>query len=341
MKGLTEKRIDTDVASGLFRSKVIDLQADRFLVSRLAGSDQERDITTPVNCGGFGRIRHFRQAAPENWPRNFLPIAPACKALGISAFPDVMKAQVFQIAACPWRCWYCFVPYNLLRADPNRSAWLSCAELVDLYRMQEDPPLIIDLSGGSPDIVPEWTVSMMKAIRRAGLVDSTYLWTDDNLSSTYLFDFLAATDLRLLAEYRNYGRVCCFKGFDANSFQFNTHSNIEGFDRQFEVMRRTLALGIDVYGYVTLTSDCEDHVEESIHAFFDRLQELDINLPLRIVPLQIQVFSTVAKRMTPDRTLSLSVQEQAISAWNREVETRFSPEDRSAPICSVPLRTRP
>ena len=65
-----------------------------------------------------------------------------------------MTALVFQNAACAWRCWYCFVPEDLLKADPNRSAWFTAAELVELYRQIPDAPRIIDLSGGSPDLVP-------------------------------------------------------------------------------------------------------------------------------------------------------------------------------------------
>jgi organic radical activating enzyme len=103
-----------------------------------------------------------------------------------------MEAQVFQNAACAWRCWYCFVPYNLLNADPKRSAWLSAEELVALYKHDEQRPQIIDLSGGSPDLVPEWVPWMMQALSSAGLDRATYLWSDDNLSTRYLFEKLSA-----------------------------------------------------------------------------------------------------------------------------------------------------
>jgi rRNA maturation endonuclease Nob1 len=38
---------------------------------------------------------------------------PASRKLGL-AEADMMEAQVFQVASCNWRCWYCFVPYELL-----------------------------------------------------------------------------------------------------------------------------------------------------------------------------------------------------------------------------------
>src|SRR5690349_12664266 len=187
--------IDTPIASEQFRSRVLNLDKREVLISRLAGSGQEADITTPTNCGGYGRVRHFRLATSGGWPPNPLPIVPASRALGLSSPPEVMRAQVFQVAACPWRCWYCYVPYNLLRADESRSRWFSCTELVAAYQNQNDPPSIIDLSGGSPDLVPEWTVWIMDALEAAGLSSSTYVWTDDNLSSSCLLDGLPKSDL--------------------------------------------------------------------------------------------------------------------------------------------------
>jgi hypothetical protein len=39
---------------------------------------------------------------------------------------------------------------------------------------------------------------MMRALHNVGLDQSTYLWTDDNLSTTYLFDVLTPADCELL-----------------------------------------------------------------------------------------------------------------------------------------------
>ena len=102
-----------------------------------------------------GRLMHFRSHRPA--------------VLLASPVPDMMTALVFQNAACAWRCWYCFVPEELLKADLSRSAWFTAAELVDLYRQIPNAPRIIDLSGRSPDLVPEWTPWMMRALIDADL----------------------------------------------------------------------------------------------------------------------------------------------------------------------------
>jgi len=333
------KPIDTVRFAEHLRARAIDVEGCRVLISRLAGSSQEVDLTLPANCSGYGRVRHFRLTTANDWPANPLPIVPACQALGIAPAPDLMTALVFQNAACAWRCWYCFVPEELLKADIERSAWFTADELVALYREIPEAPRIIDLSGGSPDLVPEWTPWMMRALRDAGLDRSTYLWTDDNLSTTYLFDALASADRDLLCSYPNYGRVCCIKGFDSRSFAFNTRAAPADYDRQFEILRRVLGLGIDVYGYVTLTSPHQDGIAEGVRDLLDRLQAIEPNFPLRVVPLRIHVFTPVEHRLSKDndRERSLITQEEAVTAWNMEIERRFDVRLRAKLVSDVPL----
>ena len=102
----------------------------------------------------------------DGWPHNPLPIDPACRALRLSN-DDALQAQVFQNAACNWRCWYCYVPFRLLDAVEAAGAWLSADDLVDLYLRESEAtrPGMIDLTGGQPELVPEWVPWMMEALR--------------------------------------------------------------------------------------------------------------------------------------------------------------------------------
>jgi uncharacterized Fe-S cluster-containing radical SAM superfamily protein len=334
----TAKPIDTAKFSELLRDRSVNAAGRQLLVSRLSGSEQEADIAASVNCGGYGRVRHFRFATSPGWPANPLPIVPACKALGVSPPPAVMTAQVFQNAACGWRCWYCFVPDNLLRADPTRSAWMTPEDLVGLYAAEPERPRILDLSGGSPDLVPEWVPWTMEALAAVGLDQSTYLWSDDNLSTAYLFEKLSSAHIDLIRKYPNYGRVCCFKGFDAQSFAFNTRAAEADFDQQFGIMRRLLSLGVDLYGYVTLTTPVRDRIGDGVARFVDRLQELATNLPLRVVPLEIKTFGPVNGRLDDVRRQSMLFQQEAIAAWSSEIARRFDDSLRRTPIVDVPLR---
>ena len=328
--------INTDKLSAAYRIRALDIPGRRLLITRFTGSDQEKDFTEPANCRGFGRVRHFRRFRGDRWPLNPLPIDPASRALGLR--PGVeLRAQVFQNAVCNWRCWYCFVDFKLLSANRAFSEWLSVEELLDLYLAENNRPPMIDLTGGQPDLTPEWVPWMMQALRARGLHQSVYLWSDDNLSNDYFWRYLSDEDQTLIKTYPMYGRVCCFKGFDSASFAFNTAADPHLFDRQFELFRRLFALGIDLYAYVTLTCDHTDGLVNAMRSFIDRLQAIDPNLPLRIVPLEISMFTPLENRIRESQRKAISNQYTAVDAWHHEIATRFDASLRSLPITQVPM----
>jgi uncharacterized Fe-S cluster-containing radical SAM superfamily protein len=249
-----------------------------------------------------------------------------------------MTAQVFQSASCNWRCWYCFVPFNLLSANEHHAGWLTAGDMVDLYLAEPNRPRVIDCSGGQPDLVPEWVPWMMGALRERGLADSVYLWSDDNLSNDYFWRYLSDADRELVASWDRYGRVCCFKGFDAASFAFNTKAAPELFDRQFDLFARLLELGIDLYAYATFTAPVATDLPGSMARFVDRLQDIHPSLPLRLVPLRIEAFGVVAPRLREVHVRALDVQEDAVAAWNDQIAARFTEAQRAVPMLLVPLR---
>jgi uncharacterized Fe-S cluster-containing radical SAM superfamily protein len=328
--------IDTDRLSARLRARAIDLERRRLLITRFVGTEQAKDLTEPPNCGGFGRVRHFRRATQPGWPSNPLPIDPACSALDLPD-TDLLRAQVFQNAVCNWRCWYCFVPFGLLSGNLSYAEWLGAGDLMDLYLQQQDPPAVIDLTGGQPDLTPEWIPWMMAEIRARGLDHSVYLWSDDNLSNDYFWRYLSDAEVDSIVGYPNYGRVCCFKGFDAASFSFNTRAEPELFERQFQLMERLLQTGIDLYAYTTFTCATPNGVSDQMARFVDRLQQLDENLPLRTVPLEIKAFTPVTARLDADREASMTYQWLAIEAWQQELSDRFDSAARSLAITEVPL----
>ncbi len=56
--------IDTDAYSAQLRARAVDTTRRALLITDLRGSAQEGDLSEPVNCGGYGRIRHFTAATP-------------------------------------------------------------------------------------------------------------------------------------------------------------------------------------------------------------------------------------------------------------------------------------
>jgi uncharacterized Fe-S cluster-containing radical SAM superfamily protein len=330
--------IDTDRFSTHLRSRGVDLEGRRLLITRFDGSVQEQDLSEPTNCRGLGRLRHFRRATSPGWPDNPLPIDPAARALNVPP-DDRLRAQVFQNAVCNWRCWYCYVDFPLLSGNTEHSEMRSAVELVELFAQQPDQPEVIDLTGGQPDLVPEWVPWMLDALADRGLGHHVYLWSDDNLSNDYYFTKLSTQQRATVDAATMYGKVCCFKGYDPASFAFNTAARAELFDRQFELMGRLLReTRIDLYAYATFTSPTDDGVDKAMADFVDRLQALDHGLPLRLIPLQIGAFAPTRPRMGAEHHRALAVQEDAIAAFSEEIARRYCEEERSARICDVPLR---
>lgn len=331
--------IDTDVISDRYRKLSVDTEGKRLLVTKFSGTEQEKDFTELANCEGFGRVRHFRRnsRSSNGWIPNPLPIDPACKALKVAS-ADTLRAQVFQNAVCNWRCWYCFVPFELLAGNRKYSDWLGASRLIDLYLQESNPPRMIDLTGGQPDLIPEWVAWTMNEIKERGLEREIYLWSDDNLSNDYFWRFLSEGQREMISTYPKYGRVCCFKGFNSESFAFNTLADSSLFNRQFDLMKRLLTTGIDLYAYATFTTASSVGIEDDMRRFVDELQKLNENLPLRTVPLQVEVFTPVQKRLDEEKKRALKYQWSAVEVWQKEMESRFSSEQRALNIADVPLK---
>jgi len=209
---------------------------------------------------------------------------------------------------------------------------LSAEEIINLYLSEEKPPSIIDLSGGQPDMVPEWIPWMMKELRERGLEQTTYLWSDDNLSTELFWEVLSEEEIHLIKTYPNYGKVCCFKGYDDDSFSFNTGAAPERFEQQFQIFKRALDLNIDLYAYTTFTGPTRDNIKQRMSHFVDRLQDLHANLPLRTVPLEVAEFGAMRQRVKEEHKTAILNQKAAIDAWNDEIYKRFSETERSKAI---------
>lgn len=334
---MSNQRASEDL-SQFYRTRTIDLNGKRVLITGFAGTLQEHDLSEPPNCGGFGRIRHFQRTQSRRWSGNPLPIDPAIDSLGLPA-ANSLRTQLFQTAACNWRCWYCFVPFSLLSADPAHGAWLTADDLVDRYVTLIDRPQVVVLSGGQPDLTPEWTIWMLQALRNRKLANDTYVWADDNLSNDYVWRYLTTEDKRIIQSYPHFGKVGCFKGFDSVSFAYNTKAGESLYEQQFELFERQLSLGIDLYAYVTITTPTAQGLDRKMESFIDRLQSIHPLLPLRTIPLEVQMFGTVrARGKHPNQEAALENQYRAHEAWQAILERRFSSAARCQPITRINLR---
>ncbi|MCG6190201.1 hypothetical protein [Maribellus maritimus] len=328
--------ISLEERSLVLRNRLINIQEKKVLISSFKNTMQEKDLSVPANCNGYGRIHHFKLGNNSDWIYDPLPIVPACNKLKLEA-KDKIRAQVFQVSGCNYRCWYCFVDTENLNGFSKNSKFFQCGELVDMYLNQEDPPKVIDLSGGQPDLIPEWTVWMMEALIDHGLENKVYLWSDDNLSTDFLFKYLNSEQILLLTTYKNYSKVCCFKGFNKDTFSLTTGLSQDYFEDQFQNFEKILELDIDLYAYITLTSPLSTNIEYELPKFMDRIQTLSENMLLRMIPLEIMIFGPVKKYINGKRNELIEGQYKAIKVWKSELTKRYSNSLINMSIDKIPI----
>lgn len=321
---------------GGMRRRLIGPEDRSFLIARLGDSTESQDSYTRVNCGGYGRVRRFEkflihlrsksdghhEAKPHY--RGLPPVVP-------------YRTQVFQLGGCNWACWYCFVDDALLEGDSSRGRFMTAAEMVDLYLAEPDPPGVLDLSGGQPDLVPEWCLWVMQELEARGLRGRVHVWIDDNLSGHFMRTILTPAEIRYMAEYPLHSRAGCFKGFSRDSFHLNTKANPSGYDRQFEVIRNLIEDGFDMYAYATFTAEPTDQLPVQMRDFVDRLQEVDPMLPLRTIPLEVRPYSSLTERVGNDGAPWMEFQYEAAAAWEHELVSRYTESELAAAYEDVPL----
>gem|GEM_PF-405340 len=327
--------LDDSKLAAVLRAKSIDLGQRKLLMTKFPGSDQAEDLTLPPNCGGFGRLHHFREHVDPKWVPNPLPSVPA-RAYLSQPSNDLLVAQVFQLAACNWRCWYCFVDFKLLSANTKHAAFASPDELLTLMRNEGARSQVLDLSGGQPDLVPEYPLWFLQARERLGLTAQLFVWIDDNLSNDYLWQYLSEHDIRYMVESSGVARVGCLKGIDEESFAFNTKAPRARFWDQVDLLARLVSTGFDQYGYITLTTPSVSNIRAKIARLLDAIQrDVHPNFPLRIIPLLVGEFHANNSRYDSEADAN---QYHALDAWMAELDTRFSAAALAVPINEVAIR---
>jgi uncharacterized Fe-S cluster-containing radical SAM superfamily protein len=329
--------IDSESLARVMKQRVVRSAERRLLISNISGSAEAEDSYAIVNCRGFGRKRAFRTYRFQGPLDDSIERTRTQRVL-CSGYPreNVTYTQVFQLGGCSWRCWYCYVDVALLSGTESRGAWLTSEDLLELYEEEPDRPDIIDLSGGQPDLAPGWPVWMVRALAAKSYGNRIFLRSEDNLSGALLTETLDASDLRILREAR-YSRIGCFKGFDAESFSFNTKAVPSGFDRQFEVARDIISAGIDFFAYVTLTGPRTEDIAAKVADFMDRLQDVHPLLPLRVVPLKVTPSSTWPQPGSPVAADAGRTEIEALSRWTAEIVRRIPAATRSLPMEEISL----
>lgn len=308
----------------------------QFLISKI-GTSKEDFVRLGGNCNGYGRVRVFKRRKDADWIDNPIPLDPFSMALALPRL-DEIEVQVFELAKCNLNCWWCFLPDEYKKNTGINSAWFTPTQLIDMYQDEQVNARVIDLTGGNPELAPEWCLGFMKALENKGLEQKIYLWSDDVLTTNYFFDKISEKDQSYMAEYKMYGKVACFKGFDKESFSFNTCCSEELFQNQLRLAKKYINVGFDIYFYIALTCANICGLEKRIATFFDDLQRISYFLPLRVVPIKIKHFEANYGRFsTPTRLESVKNQYVVLEVWKNELEKRFSSFEREQMVSTIKL----
>lgn len=330
------KGINVDVFSNTLRQKAMKKETGQFLITNFLGSDQAKDISQ-INCRGFGRVRSLSQTAAPNWINSCVRYRVASARLRLTD-EESKYCQVFQNAVCNYRCWFCYVDYELLKGDPSHAAYLTVDQILDLFLAETQKVNIIALSGGQPDLIPEWAPWFIKALIQRGLDEKYFVWVDDNLSTEFAWEYLTKGDWEVMKSYRNIGRLCGIKGYSRETFFENTNVRPEFFDRQIQTLGRLVKESIDVYIELALTTSNPSNLQKEMASFFDLLQQrVHHNIPLRINPTHIRLYSPTQNRMSANRSAAIKNQYCALEAFLEERSKRFSIAELETPQHLVSL----
>jgi len=111
----------------------------------------------------------------------------------------------------------------------------------------------------------------------------------------------------------------------------------ELFHQQFEIYRDLLKEGLDLYAYVTFTAMPHEGLQCVMERFMDKLQTIHQNLPLRTVPLKIEIFAPTQNRIKQNHDMALAFQYEVHQAWLEQLNKRFSEAERDLPICETSM----
>ena len=313
------------------------LKKNKFLMSKIITNSDKEKRRLNVNCNEFGRIRIFQRKKFSDWNEDPIPMDIISNKMKIGKLNEI-PVQMFEVAKCNLHCWWCYLPKQLRNITEEYTKWFSISELFDLFEGEHNNVKVLYLSGGNPELVPEFVYGFMKELDKREKSQEIFLWSDDVLTTDYLVEKMSKEQINYMTKYKNYAKVCCLKGFDNESFEYNTGINGKEFGNQIKRLKICIDIGFDVYGYIILVCKDLNNIEFKIKQIMNRLQEISYFLPLRIIPIKIEKFSAVIERLNKEREQSILNQYQVLKIWNNELKNRFTKAELKCNIADLKLK---
>ena len=295
----------------------------KILLANLQGSRQSEDEYTKINSNGYGRIREY-----TNFQLHFDENQRPKRLSGVyrgQVIPKTgLRTQVYQIAGCDLRCWYCFVDFQLLSASETHGRWFSALEIIENLALSGAMPSVIELSGGQVELVPEWTLWMMQALEKLGLDRNTTIWSDDNLTSDFFWKYLSPNEQEYVRCFPGYSRAVCLKGIDETSFAANTGFNGELFSLQLKILGTLVKKEFPLLVYLTLTDipRADSCTERVMNTLIEKLEQMKAGFSREIIPLRMASFQNMLRRANYKRLQMFGNQHDRFRLWKKCVNAR-------------------
>ena len=309
----------------------------KFLMNKILTNTEKEKRKLNVNCDEFGMIRIFQRNKFNDWNADPIPMDIISSKMKTKKL-DKIPVQMFEVAKCNLHCWWCYLPKQLRNITEEYTKWFSVSELFNLFERENNDVKVIYLSGGNPELVPEFVYSFMKELDKRKRSQEIFLWSDDVLTTDFLIEKMSKEQINYMTKYKNYAKICCLKGFDNESFEYNTGMDKKEFDNQIKRLKICIDIGFDVYGYIILVCKDLNDIESKIKKTMDKLQEISYFLPLRIIPIKIEKFSAVIERLNEEREQSILNQYQVLQIWNNELYNRFTKTELECNIADLKLK---
>lgn len=312
------------------------------IVNPTAGQFALTDLTKTKLPGVESAFFRFFQ--PVKFERMRLPTSlPEFRALRYSAtlsdspltasaklgghWTDHNLAAIFHVAACNFRCSYCYVEFEHLG---GKDAMVATAEDVvdDFQRLRQKVAgrlSIIRMSGGEPLLAPELLIGIHGVLRSRGLLDETMLKIESNLSVLG----------RSTAQFNDDQHAALREAARDIVMHVTIHSKPNQKDWRDILGGLALAvkIGFDVYPAI----GGADWSEKDMAILFDSLVGIHQNMPSRLAvrPFNLEYDVVAARRL--DEGPQIDSKRSAIEVWNELLRNRSDSSYLNLPRHRIPL----
>ena len=250
-----------------------------------------------------------------------------------------------QVGGCNFRCWYCYCDDVLLNGQ--NLTYLNATELVDRFIQQRISDHsqgmltnVLRISGGEPFLAAELILGCLKEIKKRGLDDKLFVWTETNISP-FLKDPVSGmtlvenwVNLEEFAVFKNFAVHPCIHGTSPENLYEITKIDSKWFDGLLKGLETLIQHNIDIYP--TLSPNmCPP---KDVEGIFNKLRAINEYLPLRVALIEYHLdYLSVFMRKDALEHVILYNKYIVIKKWNDLLLKTYGLSYAEKPRQEVPL----